>query len=278
MSAVRPTLAPAPFDAVADCYDETFTNSQIGRAQRKAVWHELLQAFRPGHNVLEIGCGTGVDACYLAENGVRVVACDVSTQMIKLATRRIYERGLEKFVKPVILRAEDISALSTQCFDGVFSNFGALNCIEHLPGFARDLARLLKPGARGLLCWMGRYCLWEIVWYLAHANGQKAFRRLLCNQITASIGGGALVSVHYPSIRSLRRTFSPEFKIKSIKGIGLTIPPSYLEPWAENHPRFIALGELADMWMGGCPGTRALADHILVGFERESDPAAVVKP
>lgn len=273
MSAVRPTLAPAPFDAVAARYDQAFTNSQIGQAQRKAVWHELLQAFRPGQNVLEIGCGTGVDACYLAENGVRVVACDASTEMINLTTRRIQERGLEKFVKPVIVRAEDISALPRQGFDGAFSNFGALNCIEHLPRFACDLARLLQPGARGLLCWMGRYCLWEIIWYLAHANRQKAFRRLRRDQITASIGGGAFVSVHYPSIRSLRRTFAPEFKIKSIKGIGLTVPPSYLEPWAAEHPRFIRLGELADTWMGRCPGTRVLADHILVGFERECDAA-----
>jgi ubiquinone/menaquinone biosynthesis C-methylase UbiE len=274
MSAVRPTFSPAPFDAVAARYDETFTYSQIGQAQRKAVWNELLRAFRPGDNVLEIGCGTGVDACYLAENGVRVVACDVSTQMINLATRRIHERGLEKFVEPVILRAEDISALSTQSFTGAFSNFGALNCIGKLPRFARDLARLLQPGATALLCWMGRYCLWEMIWYLAHGNGQKAFRRLRRNQMTAGIGGGAFVSVHYPSIRSLRRAFAPEFKIKSIKGIGVTVPPSYLEPWAADHPRLIELGEVADTWMGGCPGTRLLGDHILVGFERESEAAS----
>jgi ubiquinone/menaquinone biosynthesis C-methylase UbiE len=273
MSAVRQRFASAPFDAVAARYDQTFTNSRIGLAQRKAVWNQLRQAFRPGDNVLEIGCGTGVDACYLAENGVRVVACDVSTEMINLATRRIHQRGLEKFVKPVILRGEDISALPTQSFEGAFSNFGALNCIQHLPRFARHLARLLKPGSRVLLCWMGRYCLWEIIWYLAHGNGQKAFRRFRRNHPTASIGGGAFISVHYPSIRSLRRTFAPEFKIKSIKGIGLTVPPSYLEPWAAEHSCLIELAELADTWMGGCPGTRVLADHILVGFERESDTA-----
>ena len=269
MSAAQPTFSPAPFDAVAARYDETFTNSRIGQAQRKAVWNELVQAFPPGDHVLEIGCGTGVDACYLAENGVQVVACDVSSEMINLATRRIHQRGLEKFVKPLTLRAEDISALSTRSFDGAFSNFGALNCIENLPRLARDLARLLKPGARVLLCWMGRYCLWEMIWYLAHGNGQKAFRRLRGNQITASIGGGAFVSVHYPSIRSLRRTFAPEFTMKSIKGIGLAVPPSYLAQWAGDHPRIIGLGERADTLMGGCPGTRVLADHILVILQRE---------
>ena len=121
-----------------------------------------------------------------------------------------------------------------------------------------------------LLCWMGRYCLWEIVWYLAHGDGQKAFRRLRRGPITASLGGGAFVSVHYPSIRALRRSFAPEFKIKSIKGIGLAVPPSYLEPWARDHPRLIGLAELADTWMGGCPGTRVLADHVLVLLQRET--------
>jgi ubiquinone/menaquinone biosynthesis C-methylase UbiE len=273
MSAVQPTFSPVPFDTVAARYDETFTNSRIGQAQRKAVWSELRQAFGPGDNVLEIGCGTGVDACYMAENGVRVVASDISTQMINLATRRIHERGLEKFVKPVVLGAGDISAFSAKSFEGAFSNFGALNCMENLPRFARDLTRLLRPGARVLLCSMGRYCLWEIIWYLAHGNRQKAFRRLRPNPITASIGGGAFMRVHYPTVRSMRRTFAPEFKIKFIKGIGLTVPPSYLEHWAVDHPRLIGLGERADAWMGGCPAARVLADHILVGFERENDSA-----
>jgi ubiquinone/menaquinone biosynthesis C-methylase UbiE len=69
MSTAQPQVLAAPFDAVAARYDETFTFSRIGQAQRAAVWRELAKTFQAGDRTLEIGCGTGVDACFLAEIG-----------------------------------------------------------------------------------------------------------------------------------------------------------------------------------------------------------------
>ncbi len=130
---IAPQTYRAPFDAVALRYDETFTSSRIGQAQRAAVWSELTKAFNPGDRILEIGCGTGFDACFLGKHGVRVVASDSSSEMIAVTTRRIDTEGLQKLVQPRVLRAEDIATLLTeQRFDGAFSNFGALNCVEDL--------------------------------------------------------------------------------------------------------------------------------------------------
>src|SRR6202789_3270891 len=89
MSATRQQVYSAPFDAVADRYDQSFTASRIGQAQRASVWKELGKTFRSGDRVLEIGCGTGVDACFLAERGVKVVACDSSPAMVEVAARRV---------------------------------------------------------------------------------------------------------------------------------------------------------------------------------------------
>src|SRR5208282_4899799 len=111
MSATQQQFDPAPFDAVAARYDEAFTSSRIGRAQRASVWNELAKTFRSGDRVLEIGCGTGVDACFLAERGVRVTACDSSSQMIAAATRRIRENRQQARVQPLVLRAEEIATL-----------------------------------------------------------------------------------------------------------------------------------------------------------------------
>lgn len=264
----------APFDGVANRYDETFTSSRIGRAQRSAVWAEMARVFRSGDRALEIGCGTGVDACFLAERGVRVVASDTSSQMIAVATRRVQENGLQKLVQPLVLRAEDIGTFSTEeLFDGAFSNFGVLNCVEDLRRLARDLAKLLKPGATVLLCWMAPYCLWEMLWYLAQGKRDEAFRRLHPDGVTAKIGDGSFVRVHYPSVGSLAHAFSPEFQLKSVKGIGIAVPPSYLEPWARRHPRWLQLFEGADLCMGRCPGVRALADHVLVQLQHEEMPS-----
>jgi ubiquinone/menaquinone biosynthesis C-methylase UbiE len=270
MSATQQRIALAPFDPVAARYDEIFTSSKIGQAQRASVWRELATAFQPGARILEIGCGTAIDACFLAKRGVRVLACDSSPQMIAVATRRIQESGLYQLVQPLLLRAEDIAALREhELFDGAFSNFGALNCVGDLRRMARDLAALLRPGASVLLCWMGPYCAWETIWYLAHGKLQKAFRRLSRDGVTARIADGAFVHVRYPTVRALARTFTPEFRLESVKGIGVAVPPSYAEPWAQRHPSLLQFCERADSLLGRCPGIRGLADHVLVRLRRE---------
>jgi ubiquinone/menaquinone biosynthesis C-methylase UbiE len=262
----------APFDSVAGSYDEAFTSSKIGQAQRVAVWSELAQTFCPGGRVLEIGCGTGVDACFLAEKGIHVLACDSSSQMIEVARRRVQEHGLQELVRPLLIRAEDIATLPPrELFDGAYSNFGALNCVENLPQLARDLARLLKPGANAILCWMGPSCLWEMLWYLAQGNRRKAFRRLHHDGVTARLADEAFVHVRYPSVKSLAAAFAPEFRLKSVKGIGVAVPPSYVEDWAKRHPNLLRLCERLDAVFGHCPGVRVLADHILVRLQREAE-------
>jgi SAM-dependent methyltransferase len=269
MLSVGSPLYTAPFDAVADRYDELFTESRIGQAQRASVWTELKNAFRSGDRVLEIGCGTGVDACFLANHGVRVVACDSSPRMLAMTTRRVKETGNSEFVQPRLLGAEELSKLrEDRTFDGAFSNFGALNCVKDLRRLASDLAQWLRPGASVLLCLMGPCCLWELTWYLAHGNPRKAFRRFHREGVDARLADGAVVHVFYPSVRSLTRTFAPEFRLQSVKGIGISVPPSYLEPLPLRFPRTFALQKRIDSWLAECPGIRSLADHILLRFER----------
>src|SRR5580704_15872514 len=127
MSAHQLQYCHAPFDAVAERYDESFTISKIGQAQRASVWKELEKTFHPGDRALELGCGTGVDACFLAQRGVTVCACDASPEMIEVAERRTRELGnmSAASVSLHLLRAEEIASLRERGpFDGAFSNFG----------------------------------------------------------------------------------------------------------------------------------------------------------
>src|SRR2546428_2798525 len=82
-------MTAAPFDALADTYDESFSDSSIGRAQRRVVWMETDRTFRAGQRILEINCGTGIDALHLAHRGVAVLACDASPRMIAVARGRL---------------------------------------------------------------------------------------------------------------------------------------------------------------------------------------------
>jgi hypothetical protein len=188
--------------------------------------------------------------------------------MIEVTTQRIAERGFQDFVRPRVLRAEDLSSLPSGEFDGAFSNFGVLNCVQDLWPIAGSLARLLKPGAKVLLCWMPPHCAWETLWYVSQGSRDKAFRRLNRGAVEARIADGASLRVHYPSVKSLARAFAHDFRVQSIKGIGIAVPPSYLEPWARRHPWLLGLCEQFDSWMARCPGIRILGDHVLVRLER----------
>ncbi|HEV2491864.1 MAG TPA: class I SAM-dependent methyltransferase [Terriglobia bacterium] len=269
---------PAPFDALAATYDEQFTDSLIGSAQRKAVWQELDRLFLPGQRILEINCGTGVDALHLARRGVEVVACDSSSRMIEVARERLRraasasESGgaLGAKVKFEILPTEEIGKLhdSETPFDGVLSNFAGLNCVEDLRAVSHDLAQLLKPGAVAALCLFGPCCAWEILWYLARGNARKAFRRRHSFGELAELGQGTAVRVRYPTVRTFERLFAPEFRLTTWKGIGVAVPPSYVEPLARRFPRFLGLAVSAERGLSSVPLLRGLGDHVFLVFER----------
>ena len=267
MPLAKPQIGLVPFDRIAEYYDRIFTDAKIGHVQRAAVRRALEKEFRPGHRVLEIGCGTGADACFLAEHGVEVVACDSSPGMVAVTAQKVAIRGLQHFVKPCLLAAEDIGSLKDS-FDGAFSNFGVLNCVPDLPALAKNLGRLLRPGATMVLCLMGPCCMWEMAWYLAHGNPRKAFRRLRRGGVTARIADGPPVRVYYPRVSSLARALATHFRLTAIKGVGILVPPSYLEFWAERCPRLLRSAAHADAVLESCPGVRLLGDHVLLTLQR----------
>ncbi len=128
---------------------------------------------------------------------------------------------------------------------------GCSIALTDLRPLAIDLATLLRPGASAMLCLMGSCCAWEIAWYLGQGKPRKAFRRLQHAGVTARLTDEATVHVHYPSVRSIARTFLPEFRLKSVKGIGVAVPPSYVEPWAARFPRWFELSVRADRFSAG---------------------------
>ncbi len=257
------TSAATAFDHVAGSYDAQFTDTAIGRAQRKQVWTALLATFSPGSRVLELNCGTGEDARFLAKHGRSIVACDASVEMIAVAKRHGHGATLEY----LHLANEELGSLRAEApFDGIFSNFSGLNCLAYLSPVARDLANLVKPGGRVLVCIWSRVCPAEILWYLLHAQPHKALRRFRANSVARL--GGLNISVTYHTLREIRRAFSPWFNLKSRRAIGLFVPPSYAESWMRRHQSALALFERLDRALADRPLFRDLGDHILLEFVR----------
>jgi ubiquinone/menaquinone biosynthesis C-methylase UbiE len=260
-------VAGAAFDRMAAQYDELFTFSLVGRTQRDVVWKHAAATFPPGSRVLELNCGTGEDAMFLARRGVSVTACDASSRMIKRARIRTSQGAPDASIDFRVLPTERLHELTTQpLFDGVFSNFSGLNCVADLSMVFDQLAMLLRPGAELLLCLSTRFCVWEILHYAVKGNFRKAVRR--CRGRSLASFDELSFLVYYPTIRSLRNAFGQAFRLRSVTGIGITVPPSYMESWMSKHPRMIAVLKRVDAVVCSWPLFRGAGDHMLLYVER----------
>lgn len=241
----------APFDRIANAYDTLWTHSEAGRAQRDAVWRVIDGLFQTGDEILDIGCGTGEDAVHLGRNGVHVSAIDASAEMVKIASAR--------GVSATQLAVEQLNRIHGR-YDGVLSNFGALNCTADLATVADSLHRLLRPRRYVAVCLLNRVCAWEIAWFGAQLRARAAFRRLKRTGVTASLG----VHVAYPSARDVCQAFAAGFELVRSVGIGVFVPPSFVAL----PPGAIHRAARLDARFGGCHIVRALGDHRLYIFRR----------
>ena len=258
------------FDGAASDYDRQFTDTLLGRWLRAAVWERLSERFRPGMRVLELGCGTGEDAIWLARRGIRVTATDASPAMLDVARAKAASAGVA--AELLAFGVIDLACLpeAAGVFDGALSDFGAVNCIASYDGLASWLAACIRPGGQVILVVMGPTCLWETAWHLVHLDARGAFRRLHRAGVDAQLAGKT-VHVWYPSGSCLRKAFSPWFSMRGIRGVGVFLPPSYLAAVVERWPRLFAFLRRLDSRFAGTWPFPELGDHYLIELERQPE-------
>ena len=109
MTADPAHFAQTYWDTAAETYVQDFTGTGIGGTRRQAVWRRLDKIFSPGQKLLELNCGTGEDALFLARNDISVTACDASEQMIQVARNRLRMESPDAAVTFRLLPTERIS-------------------------------------------------------------------------------------------------------------------------------------------------------------------------
>lgn len=260
--------AAIAFDAVAPEFDARFGAWASVAAQRQAVRGALLRAFPAGGRVLEVGGGTGEDAAFLAAQGFDVLLTDASPAMVALAQVKLAPLGAQAQVAA----AEEMENFAArrliatgELFDGAFSNFAPLNCVDDLKPFARGLARLLKPKAPALLVIFGTCCPGEIITEVLRGRPHSALRRFRSGQVPARLSNRAF-HVVYHRRAALEREFAPWFALEKRLGIGVAVPPSAAEPWITQHPRMLAGMKLFDRLLSR--PLAMLGDHVLYQFRR----------
>ena len=236
------------FDAFAADYDATFTHTALGQRLRRRVWRVVADYFQAGQTVLELACGTGEDAVWLAQRGLTVSATDSSAEMVTATAVKAQQNNLSHRITPIQLALQELAAnaqssptqygLRNTQYDHAFSNFGGLNVLDNWRPLATALAHLVHPGGHLVLVPMGPVCPWEIGWYGLHGEGKTAVRRF--RQPAMARIGDSLIPVWYPSAQRLRQDFAPWFECVRLESLGLWLPPSYLAHWVERWPRLFA--------------------------------------
>lgn len=121
-------------------------------AQRRLVERLAQRAQIPPHaKVLDVGCGLGGSALWLARHlGCSVLGINVSSVQIALASQRVRAEKLDDRIGFIEMDANQLN-LPRESFDVIW----IIECSEHLADkqrFIETCARLLKPGGVLALC------------------------------------------------------------------------------------------------------------------------------
>jgi ubiquinone/menaquinone biosynthesis C-methylase UbiE len=147
------TLAPNEVKACcADAYGSTLSRLLLGDSFHpggRALTTKLIGSLRVGRDdvVVDVACGVGTSALQLArETGCRVVGIDLAPANVQEASDAADSSGIQDRLRFLVGDAEALP-LDTASADGALCEC-ALCTFPDQRGAVRELARVLKPGAR----------------------------------------------------------------------------------------------------------------------------------
>lgn len=122
----------------AKIYDKVY-QGMLERPQRESV----AAACACGPDILEIGVGTGLTLPYFTPDS-RVVAVDLSLDMLKMAARKVENQGLGHVLGLMVMDACRLG-FRAECFDAVTAQF-VITLVPDPEQALAEMDRVLKPG------------------------------------------------------------------------------------------------------------------------------------
>jgi len=167
-----------------------------------------------GRSVLDLGCGDGDLAIALSQRGARVVGIDASSQMIAAASERARREHAD-----VAFQLGTAAALPfpAQQFDLVVAVTILCFVADAAPVFS-EIARVLRPGGRLVICELGRRSTWAAerrvrawfgsrLWQRGHFRTARELQRL-CRQ-AGLMPGPVRGAIYYPRWTPAARWLAP---------------------------------------------------------------------
>tara|TARA_B100001765_G_C19484798_1_gene330716 strand:+ start:522 stop:1265 length:744 start_codon:yes stop_codon:yes gene_type:complete len=118
--------------------DEIYSNyySEIERTSKKFT-RDIVDIVKETKILLDIGCGTGLNANFLKEKGYEIYGIDVS----QIAIDKFNKKGF----KGKIMDISQTLKFEENFFDVVFAS-EVIEHVSYTEGFLKEVKRILKPG------------------------------------------------------------------------------------------------------------------------------------
>lgn len=253
--------------AVFDAYD---AGNTIIQYKRKRVREVALRGLAPGSRILELNAGTGQDSVYFAGLGHHVHATDIAPGMIEALDKKVRSFRLTHLVSIEKCSFTQLDTLEKKGpYDLIFSNFAGLNCTGQLDRVLASFSSLLKPGGRVVLVVLPPFCLWETL-LLFRGKFRTAFRRWFNRHGADSRVEGHYFKCYYYPASYIVRELGDAFEKNGLEGLCIIVPPSYIEHFAEKHPRFYRFLQRCENRLKGRWPWRNIGDYYIISLRKKT--------
>lgn len=254
------------FSKQAPVFDQLNAENKLSEYLRSVYRKELLIQLKPQSKILELNCGTGLDALFLAAQGHSILATDNAPGMLEQLDKKLVKTPLQNKVTTKQLSFHDIDTLQPKSFDHIISNFGGLNCSSDLQDVLKKMAPLLNANGKVTLMIMPKICPWELIMSLK-GDFKTAFRRFKKN--TPAHIEGTYFSCYYYNPSYVIKALEKEFKLLSLRGVFITVPPEFYQNFVERYPKLFAFLRKIDSVIGRFFPFNYCCDHFMITLQKK---------
>lgn len=262
---IEPGTAADAFSRQSPIFDTIDAANPLIGWVRERVREQALRSMKPGDTLLELNAGTGIDSAFFAEQGLKVLATDVSSGMIQQQTLKL--RHATATWSAVECSFLDLDRLGDQRFQHVFSNFGGLNCTDRLDLVLQGIDKRLLPNGTCTLVIMPRFSPWEVLAALK-GNFNLAFRRF--RKRTPAQLEGLSFPCYYYAPGYVKHHLGEGYDVIAQRALSLLVPPPHMEGFPTRWPTLFKALCLLENRIVSLPLLRNWGDHFVITLRKRA--------
>ncbi len=259
-------LVSEAFSNQSEIFDKLDKANKLTEHLRNIYRSEIDKQAKPGSNILELNCGTGIDSIYFARQGHYLLSTDNAEGMLKKLQSKIDEEFLEEHIDAQRCSFTQLGLLADRKFDYIISNFGGLNCTDRLDKVLMQFSDRLNAGGKVTLVIMPKVSPWELVMVLK-GKFKTAFRRF--KKHTPARVEGVHFSVYYYNPSYVKKVLEDDFDVLTLRGIYFAVPPEFYERFVERYPRLYKMLQRIENVLGKTFPFTYCCDHYMITLQKK---------